>query len=266
MSKPAKALEACFESASPKWREFLSRFAKTPQRVAYYPSAGRDLRPLLYWKAEGLKDRGIEPPAEYNEPDLWLFSDYFPDAAANFFDTRTLHFDDRTWIRILDFCEIRPVPGEFEFRVNRDYTDLSSSHATGKAVWFRAQVASDRMESYEVDAIYFFYENVNLISQLFMRHKVPVTHLAWKRDGGSGNGGGKLVHGFLRSLPAAMQTQWFIFWNDYLDDCLLEKEWPEELEQWRDRYGTPLNLEQLGKFAWDSCDNVAFLKVIEEEH
>lgn len=190
MSKPAKALETCFESPSQQWAEFLERFSKTPQRIAYHPSAYQDLRPLLYWKSEGLNDRGIESPTDYQEPDLWVFSDYFPDATSSFFDSRTLHVDDRTVISILDFCEIRPVPSEFEFRVNRDYTDLPDSPATGKAVWFRVRVDSDQMESYEVDAIYFFYENVNLIHQLFMRHKVPVSHLAWKRDGGSGAGGG----------------------------------------------------------------------------
>lgn len=259
MSDPAEALEACFESPSPQWVEFLERFSKTPQRVAYYPSAYQDLRPFLYWKAAGLRHQGIELPVDYEEPNLWVFSDYFPNASSTLFDTKELHRDEHTVIRILDFCEICSVPDKFEYRVNKAYTDLPSSHATGKAVWFRAQVDSDRMGPYETDAIYFFYENVNLIDQLFMRHMVPVSHLAWKRDG-AGLGGGRLIHGFLRFLSTAMRTRWFLLEDRYLDNYVLEQPWPAELTHWRERIGYPTELRRLGEFDWDGSDRVVFLE------
>ena len=257
--QPYESLEVCFRSQSPEWRRFLSRFAKTTQQVAYYPSAYRDLRPLLNWKTEGLRHQGIEVPIEYHEPDLWVFSDYFPQTGSAIFDAETLHDDGRTTIRSLDSCEIHPVAGEFERRVNRAYTAFPPSSATGRSMWFRVRVESDRLGTYEADGIYFFYENVNLIHQLFLRHAVPVTHLTWKRDGAS-FGGGRMIHGFLRFLPAAMGTRWFLLEDRYLQDHVLDVPWPDELMRWREDFTRPMELHRLGAFDWDGSDRIVFLQ------
>lgn len=62
-----------------------------------------------------------------------------------------------------------------------------------------------------------------------------------------------------------MNTRWFLFENRYLNDWLLEKPWPEELEQWKEHCPQPLNLEQLGEFVWDGGDNVVFLTLAEDK-
>ena len=259
-STAAESLSTCFQSVSPEWMAFLARFADTDQEIAYYPSAGLDFHPALYWKKEGMRLVLSEVPEGYSEPDLWIFSDYFHSGQPDLFDRDFLHRDDRTTMRFESICEISADPEHFLYRHNRNYTGHQSSALTGRAFYFRALVESHKLEPYHFDGIYFYYENVNLLDQFFLRHSVPVSHLVWKRDG-AGFGGGKLRHEFLLPLSALMGTRWFYLSDQSVSDQYAAISWPTELASWRDQCPTSIDLHSLGEFQWDAGDCVAALRL-----
>lgn len=208
-------LQKCFNSSSDLWQSFLKEDTKL--NVLYYPSAGEDLRPFLFSKTNCLKYIGVDTEAiNYFEPNLFIFSDYFPYPNSSFFDTQNLHCDNYTQITVENFCEIRPTP-EFIYHFNKVYVDFEPSKATGKAIFFKAKIWTHIMsEPFYKYAIYFFYENVNLIDQLFLKHKLPISHIVWKRDG-SGLGGGRVYHNFLYPVSELLNTKFYFIWRHYLD-------------------------------------------------
>lgn len=286
---PSAALNACFGSASPLWAAFLARFGKTPQRVAWYPSAGVDLRPMLNWKRESFGLMNLDlTPLGYEEPNLFIFSDYFfHDPEKNFWDfyakglakllgqSQTsddspgrpssrrirLHADGRTMIRACQFCEIAPNPAYYRYELLQQYLRFKPSKSTGRAFYFRASVQSDRLGNYELDAIYFAYNNVNLLQQFFLRHEVPLSHLCWNCDG-SGKGGGRLRHGFLVPISVLLLTQWYFISKCYLQPSCQSYEsedWPAELRETRQLCPASVLLNRVAAFQWSQDDRVAFL-------
>lgn len=212
--KDIDILKFSFYSPSDLWNNF-----STPDgslNTLYYPSAGEDLRPFVFSKKENLQFIGLENNTNYIEPDLFIFSDYFPYPHSRFFDNKTLFFDINTQIYIEDYCEIIPTDN-YQYRFNKKYVHFEPSLATGKAIFFRARISSHKIErSYVKHGIYFFYENVNLIEQLFIKNKMPFSHLVWRRDG-SGLGGGNVRLNFIFNVSFQCNTKFFFIWDHYLN-------------------------------------------------
>ena len=177
MSDQSKViLGNCFQSYSSIWANFLSRNEET--NILYYPSAGQDFRPFVFSKKQCLMHCEIEDLGHYIEPTLLIFSDYFPYNDSTLFDTKVLFSDANTFITIEEYCELIPLKGEYNYFFNTEYIECNSSSATGKAIYFNVKIWSHvTKEYYCKDAIYFFYENTNLIDQLFLRHKLQVSHI-----------------------------------------------------------------------------------------
>ncbi|MFA5667943.1 MAG: hypothetical protein WC967_01775 [Balneolaceae bacterium] len=183
----------------------------------YYPSAGEDLRPFVFSKKENLEFIGLDIVNNYTEPNLFIFSDYFPFSRSQFFDSQILHRDDYTSVTIEDYCEIKPT-NKYDYNFNKKHVHFEPSLATGKAIFFKARIKSHRVnEEYFKYGIYFFYENVNLIEQLFLKNNFSFTHLIWKRDG-SGLGGGTVKLDFIYHVAARCNTKFFFIWDHYLND------------------------------------------------
>jgi len=213
-------LGKCFNSSSDLWQSFINQSGRL--NILYYPSAGEDLRPFVFSKNECLEYMGLNnTDNKYAEPDFFIFSDYFPFPNSRFFDSTFLHWDDYTLITIEDYCEIVPSD-EYKYNFNKEYVDLNPSPATGKAIFFRAKIKSHTMQdSFYRYAIYFFYENVNLIDQLFLKNKLNISHIVWKRDG-SGLGGGRVFHNFLYPVSDVLNSKFYFIWTHYLDSEIAE--------------------------------------------
>ena len=150
-------------------------------------------------------------------PNLFIFSDYYPYNNGSLFDSEWLHCDDRTSILLESFCELRPNPAHYRYHFERDHVHFDGSIATGRALFFRANLWSHTFKQKTektVYGLYFFYENTNVIDQLFLRYGVDIPYLVWKRDG-TGLGGGRLSHRFLYALAHRANTQQFYIWNHY---------------------------------------------------
>lgn len=209
-------LSSCFKSSSQLWNSFLAEEGEI--NTLYYPSAGEDMRPFVFSKKENLEFMGLNTDEEiYVEPDLFIFSDYFPFSNSRFFDSRYLHWDNYTCLYIENYCELTPTIN-YNYVFNDSYVDFKPSQATGKAIFFKVKVDSHRVSnSYFKYGIYFFYENVNLIEQLFLKNKLPFSHLVWKRDG-SGLGGGRVKLDFIFHVSARCETEYFFIWDRYLNE------------------------------------------------
>jgi hypothetical protein len=154
---------------------------------------------------------------EYVEPDLFIFSDYFPYRDSTFFDTGILFADKHTSIYVEEFCEIFPSVG-YHYFFDENHVAFKPSRATGRAIFFKAKVTSNNVEnSYYKYAIYFFYENVNLIEQLFLINKLPFSHFVWLRDG-TGLGGGYVSLRFMYNVAYKARTKYFFIWSFYQNE------------------------------------------------
>jgi len=200
----------CFISDAPLWNQFIGESGKL--NILYYPSAGKEHEIFEYCSSSHC--RSLYSDIKYDEPDLFLFSDYFEDLTYLFNNGKMCGSKNYT---ILEMCELKPAD-HFQIYCNTQYAIFNAGPSFGKAIFFKVKIngyLDD--ESYIKNGIYFFYENVNLIDQLFIRNKLPLTHLVWKRDG-SGLGGGSVYHSFLYNLANKTNTKFFFIFSFYLDE------------------------------------------------
>jgi len=258
-------LNKCFKSSSRLWNEFVN--SEGDLITLYYPSAHEDLRPFVFSKNEALEYMGLNlEAAKYEEPNFFIFSDYFPFSNSRFFDKKTLFNDNYTYIDIEDFCEIKPVEDNYQYQFNQDYVHFSPSLATGKAIFFKAKIHSHKVEApyFFRYAIYFFYENTNLIDQLFLRNNFYFSHVVWKRDG-SGLGGGRISLQFLYPIAAKNEARFFFLWNHYQDEdnpkvnlaTLRKEEFPSEIKRYIIE-DFELTLKKKICMNWDGHDKMNF--------
>ena len=278
MNQIPKTLSKCFRADDTSlWEDFIQRFAATHGNICYYPSTGSDFRPLIYQQNSVMERLGLvddgglfaeldfinpvhsspKPATEYEEPDLWLFSDFCPESIrSNGLESGTHHFGRLGKVRVIEKTEIHPAAGMLQVRLNEEYTSLSPSPMTGHAFYLRLLVtneASEAREAREVDAIYFCYENINLLHEFIIRHRVPISHLVWVQDGAD-FGGGTLRHDFLIPLMPLLRTRWLFTSESYFENTKVENwisqiQWPRELLANRRSPRTPVtNFKEIGRF------------------
>ena len=261
-------LERCFKSEDFLWQDFL---ADNPYpRILYYPSAGTDFRPLLYANDHFVKSAAdYDPESRFQQPNLFVFSDYYPWHDVDFWQNIILYDQPEGLIEVLDRCEIKPEPREYQLYLNPDYIDLDPSVMTGKAYLLKVNVhLRDLGYSYETNVLYFFYENVNLIHELFVRHHLNIHALVWQRDGYSLCGGGRLQHNFMLPLSIKLRARWFFIWDAYLDkdqetidlDNFPVEPYPTEIGRFNYKY----NLKKLTKFEWPNLDKLSLYKRVHQ--
>ena len=258
-----KTLKNLFSSSSRLWSSFIEK--EKELNTLYYPSAGEDLRPFVFSKEENLDFLGLDNIQSYKEPDLFIFSDYFPFENSQFFDSKKLRCDNYTSIIIDDYCELTPT-NQYDYKFNKKHVSSEPSLATGKAIFFKAKITSHRVkDEYFKYGIYFFYENTNLIEQLFLKNNFPISHIVWKRDG-SGLGGGYVKLDFLYHLAARCKTEFFFIWDHYLNESnpqLNDKsnslEWcPDEIKEIIKEDKFEFSLQKKLNLQWEIQDKVNF--------
>lgn len=187
------------------FRQWLDRLDHEP-RIAWYPSAGEDLRDLMYLHP-GFGELSLAAQPEPPAPSLFLHSDYFPWTSSRFLDSRWAYWDDRTCISVQAIEELPRLdlpldPGIVHFP--------AGSAATGRVLFMQLEVGSDRLGSFSVPLIYAFVENAALCATRMLPHQARVSHVVHVRSGG-GLGGGGYTNGvwLLQSLQR-LQCEMFI--------------------------------------------------------
>ena len=254
----ATKFSSCFQasprsSSSHLWNDFLDRFSQTAGKISWYPSCGDDFRPLLYQQKKALTHLGISVPGAYTTPDLWMFSDYHSVGmeGGDWRETGFLQRSAKTSIRVTAICELTPCAEHFIYRYNRANVHFDPAPSTGMAYYLHLEIECQVLGSWKAEAVYFCYDNINLLEEFFLRHQVPISHLTWIRDG-SGFGGGRFRHDFLMELAPLMNVRWMFIWDKYLR-YKNDNEWPRELQRWQLAANEfKAEIGRLGDISWGS--------------
>lgn len=183
------------------FRRWLDSFDRSP-RIAWYPSAGADLRDLLYLHPA----YRVAFPGAHNEPaapDLFLHTDYSLCEAPDFLERLVLHRDARTQIRVLEREELPPC----ELPVHSDLVAFAPNPSVAhRVVFFRLSVRSHALGVFEVPLLYIVAENAAFCAQRLLPLQARITHLVQVRYGHS-LGGGLDSPGWLLSQLAALGVE-----------------------------------------------------------
>lgn len=260
MNPKREILSKCFKSNSRLWSNYLD--SEDDLRILYYPSAGDDLRPFIYSQPSALNYLNIDYKLfNFEVPNLFIFSDYYPYDDSDFFDSNILYKDEKSSLEIQEYCELFPNPEHYRYSFNEEYVAFKQGMVTGKAIFFKIKIQSHLSDSVQyTHAIYFFYENINLLDQLFLKHNLEISHLVWKRDG-SGLGGGVLQHSFLYGVAAKLNTKFMFDSYSLADQALVNNQthanddFPEEINRHL-RNQFELKMEKMGQMIWGYDDLV----------
>jgi hypothetical protein len=256
-------LAKIFASRTGLWEQFIEEH--TIKNVLYYPSADEDFLCIEHTHLDTVHRNGLNAGLSYDTPDLYIFSDYYPHHKTAFIDHGGVNLGNHRMIGIEEITELQINPNEFEVKLNPKYKDFTPNPKYfGRAFYFKMVFHSlgNHANTYFIHGIYLFAENINVIDQLFLRHKLPLSHLIWKRDG-TALGCGNVSLEFLNPVSKLLNTRWFFIWNEYQGssrfshyyDVENTTHYPEEIKPHINKK-IRVNLDRIGGFRWDNTDIV----------
>ena len=256
-------LAKIFTTDDSKWDRFLAE--TSIRNVLYYPSAHEDFLCIEHTHLDTIHRNGLNAGLSYETPDLYIFSDYYPHHETAFVDRGGVNLGNYKMIGIEEITELQINPDEFEVKLNPKYENFTPNPKYfGRAFYFKMVFHSlgNHANTYFIHGIYLFAENVNVIDQLFLRHKLPISHLIWKRDG-TALGCGNVSLEFLNPVSKLLNTRWFFIWNEYQGayeythyyDAENTTHYPEEIKPYINKR-IRVNLDRIGAFKWDNTDIV----------
>lgn len=122
------------------FRKYLDSLEGEP-RIAWYPSAGEDMRDLLYLS----RAYKLQNPASQKEPEpptFFLHTDYFPWSTSTFLDTPIVHTDERTTITVKSIEELPRLELPLDSRL---VDSPRGRRVTGKVAFMELDVQSARL-------------------------------------------------------------------------------------------------------------------------
>jgi hypothetical protein len=173
-------------------------------RIAWYPSAGTDLRDVLYLNEHY---RNVSPPRgdEPLAPNLFLHTDYFVGDHSRFLDRPIVHIDDNTTIAVDTIEELPPL----KLPLHNDLVAFGPSSATHRVVFFTVEVRSHRLGSFRAPILYVFSENAAFCSECLLQHEARISHVVQVRYG-HGLGGGRSGPGWIRAQLARLRAEVYV--------------------------------------------------------
>ena len=192
-------------------KKFIDTFKGEP-RIAWYPSAGVDFRALLYLSPKYAASYPVEVE-EPQTPDIFLFTDYFPNQYSNFLDNRTIFWDGRTEI----FVEhIEELPRLNLLPLHPELVDLpEGSIATDRSVFLIIKVSSNTLGTFSFPVIYAFAENETFYCKKMIPFKARISHVIRIRYGGGIGGGGQASGYWVRNVLKSLGSEVFITDDHY---------------------------------------------------
>jgi hypothetical protein len=187
-------------------KKFLDDFKGEP-RIAWYPSAGDDFRPLLYLhpKFSELNPASRQEP---QPPDIFLFTDYYPWQTSNFLDSKKIYSTNKTTVLIE---HIEELPRLNLLPLHKELVQIpEGSSATDKAVFLKITIESDRLGSISYPVVYAFAENETFYCKKIIPHNAIIPHIIHIRYGGGCGGGGWAKGAWLLNVFKKLHTELFI--------------------------------------------------------
>lgn len=193
-----------------EFHKWLDEFKGEP-RIAWYPSAGEDLRDLLYLHPEYARINQATRP-DPQSPDIFLHTDYFPWTTSTFLDSRTVHLDDRTSVTLRTIEELPRC----DLPLDKQIVDFpQGSHATGRVLFLRIDIDSDVLGKFSAPVLYAFVENAAFCAECILPHDAVFSHIVHVRYGGGCGGGGKSTGVWLLNVLRQLRCECFITDSHY---------------------------------------------------
>lgn len=187
------------------FRRWLDNFDGEP-RIAWYPSAGKDFRDLLYLNPAFSEINPASKP-EPQCPDIFLHTDYFPWSRSRFLDTTTIHKDKRTLVSVksIEFLPRCELPLD-----DKIVTFPKGSHATSCVLFLEIEVHSDVLGTFTAPVVYAFVENAAFCAQRILPQDGQFSHVVHIRYGGGCGGGGQSNGIWLLNILQQVNCEVFI--------------------------------------------------------
>ena len=186
-------------------KKFLDDFKGEP-RIAWYPSAGKDFRALLYLHPNFSKRHPVTRQ-EPQPPDLFLFTDYFPWQYSTFLDNTTIYSDNRSTVTIEHLEELPRLNLPLH---NELVHFIEGSTWTDRAVYLKIRIDSDKLGSISYPVIYAFAENETFYCNKIIPNKTTISHIIHVRYGGGCGGGGYASGVWLLNVLKKLNCELFI--------------------------------------------------------
>ena len=186
-------------------KKFLDNFKGEP-RIAWYPSAGRDFRALLFLHPSFSQ---LHPASgqEPQPPDLFLFTDYFPWQNSSFIYSKTIYSDKRTTVNIEHIEELPQLNLPLHKELVR-FTDGNTT--TDKALFLKISIYSDKLGNISYPVVYAFAENETFYCKKLVPNNATISHIIHVRYGGGCGGGGKASGAWLLNVLNKLNCDLFI--------------------------------------------------------
>ncbi|MBP7653910.1 hypothetical protein KA977_10845 [Candidatus Dependentiae bacterium] len=173
--------------------------------IAWYPSAGKDFRALLY-----LTQKYAElNPASSNEnffPNFYLFTDYDNYFFSSIYENSTIHSDKNTEIILNNYEELPNLELPLDKEIVNCY---EGSEMTGRLFFLEIQVKSKKIGDFICPVIYAFVENESFCSKILLSQKTSLSHIIHIRYGAP-SGGGKASGIWLLNVLKKLNCKVFI--------------------------------------------------------
>lgn len=193
---------------STHYSAFVSELSEDA-RIAWYPSAGTDFRPLYFLNEAFISNNppldGVDP----REPDIFLYTDYgiYNEKFEHILfqgANPIVHEDGRAKVTLSNIEYL----GRFNFSQYEDFqlTD-SNRHFYNRIFFFYATIESDEFGSITKPILYAFCCNEQICSELMIPARAKVSHVIHVRYGhgfGGGNCSGHWIQHVLTSLRCEM--------------------------------------------------------------
>lgn len=203
MSK--ELLEKLNGSKNGQFRAWLDRFEGEP-RIAWYPSAHTDFRDLLYLHSAYSR---INPATgrEPESPNIFLHTDYYPYKHSRFLDTRSIHIDEHTRIKVQLIEELERCDLPLDDRI---VNSPEGSQATGRVLFLMLDISSDTLGEFSYPVLYVFSENAAFCAERVLPCNGKFSHIVHIRFGGGLGGGGKSTGVWLLNVLRKLNCEVFI--------------------------------------------------------
>lgn len=179
---------------------------KNEPRIAWYPSAGTDFRALMFLSEKYTKtDRATKKDPE--QPDIFIFTDYFPWSSSTFLDDKIIYKDQKTTITIRDLEEL-PNLG---LPLHNDIIDFpKGGKANNRVIFMNIDVKSSFLGDITYPVIYAFVENEAFCGEIALPNNSKFSHIINIRYGGGLGGGGKSTGTWIENILRKVQCNIYV--------------------------------------------------------
>jgi hypothetical protein len=191
------------------FNQFIDKYKQVNINIAWYPSAYKDFRALLYL-SENFKNKNLQELKNTKCPDLYILTDYLP-FEENFFQSDVLFEDQKTRIIILEKEWLPNLKPTGNIDLIQTIGDFEPNPTLGyRVIYAKVMVQSSTLGKFYAHLIYAITYNEHFFESLLKPLNVKLSHIIHVRYGGGLGGGGKATGGWLKHVLIFLKVEYFI--------------------------------------------------------